>query len=245
MMMKMMTMIITRIIFLLLFLSHAIAYTRFNLSHFIYPKISDEFRPQPSLFLKDILGEISATEHWKSEDFRVLNLEIEKVKFGNLQRYEIEFLLRNKKDYVFNSMDNVSSWKRFKDKEGDFEVMANEVSSKAVLGSIQIEGPVELLVSGDNEMSLLLPWNTSHSGLKRILVGEDVTVEVKNANEVSLFKTSNLGQQADSKHNLIDHIFPYMTCTPLLPVRISGSSSVVAFRTQNPAPEALTLDVNW
>lgn len=54
-------------------------------------------------------------------------------------------------------MDNVSSWKRFKDKEGDFEVMANEVSSKAVLGSIQIEGPVELLVSGDNEMSLLLP----------------------------------------------------------------------------------------
>ncbi|KAL7605132.1 hypothetical protein Lser_V15G18875 [Lactuca serriola] len=233
-MMMMTTMIITRIIFLLLFLSHAIAYTRFNLSHFIYPKISDEFRPQPSLFLKDILGEISATEHWKSEDFRVSNLEIEKVKFGNLQRYEIEFLLRNKKDYVFNSVDNVSSWKRFKDKEGDFEVMANEVSSKAVLGSIQIEGPVELLVSGDNEMSLLLPWNTSHSGLKRILVGEDVTVEVKNANEVSLFKTSNLGQQADSEHNLIDHIFPYMTCTPLLPVRISGSSSVVAFRTQNP-----------
>ncbi|KAI3767325.1 hypothetical protein L2E82_17420 [Cichorium intybus] len=228
----MMTMIVTRIILLLLFLSQAMAYTRFNLSHFIYPKISDEFRPQPSLFLKDVLGAVSDSEQWKLEDFRVSKLEIEKVKFGNLHRYEIEFLLGNKKDFVFNSWDDVSSWKRFKDKEGDFEVLANQVSPKAVLDTIQIEGPVELLVAEDSEMSLLLPWNTSHTGLKRILVGEDITIEVKNANEVTLIQTSNLGQQTEQ--NLISHIFPSFTCMPLLPVRISGSSSIVAFRTQNP-----------
>ncbi|KAL4583631.1 hypothetical protein LXL04_008211 [Taraxacum kok-saghyz] len=230
--MNLMMTIVTRIILLLLFVSHAIASTRFNLSHFIYPKISDDFRPQPSLFLKDILAAISASEHWKLEDFKVSKLEIEKVKFGNLQRYEIEFLLGNKKDFVFSSWDEVSSWKRYKDNEGDFEVVANQVSSNAVLGSIQIEGPVELLVAGDNKMSLVLPWNTSHAGLKRIHVGEDITVEVKNAHEVSLFQTSNHGQQ--SEQNLIPHIFPSMTCMPLLPVMISGSASVVALQTQNP-----------
>ncbi|KVI06623.1 uncharacterized protein LOC112509528 [Cynara cardunculus var. scolymus] len=233
-------MIIARINLLLLFLSQAIASPRFNLSHFIYPKISDDFRPQPSLFLKDVLGAISDSEHWKLEDVRVSKLEIEKIKYGNLQRYEIEFLLPNKKDFMFNLWDEVSLWKRFKDREvGDFEVLANRVSSKAVLDPILIEGPFELLVSGDDQMSLVLPWNTSHAGLKRILVGEDITVEVKNAHAVSLFQTSNLGQQAEQ--NLIAHgeqrnlwFFPCLTCMPLLPVKISGSASIVAFRTQNP-----------
>ncbi|KAJ9567539.1 hypothetical protein OSB04_003505 [Centaurea solstitialis] len=235
-------MIITRINFLLLFLvSQAIASPRFNLSHFIYPKISDDFRPQPSLFLKDVLGAISNAQHWKLEDIRVSKLEIEKIKYGNLQRYEIEFLLPNKKDFMFNLWDEVSLWKRFKDREGrdDFEVLANRVSSKAVLDSIRIQGPFELFVSGDDQMSLVLPWNTSHAGLKRILVGEDITVEVKNAHAVSLFQASNLGQQAEQ--NLIAHgeqcnlwFFPCLTCMPLLPVSISGFASVVAFRTRNP-----------
>lgn len=64
---------------------------------------------------------------------------------------------KNKKDFVFNILDEVSLWKRFKDSEDDFEVLANEVSSRAVIGSVRIEGPVELLVSGDDEMSLVMP----------------------------------------------------------------------------------------
>ncbi|KAI3761175.1 hypothetical protein L1987_51586 [Smallanthus sonchifolius] len=233
--MNIIMMIILRINFLLLFSSHAIASPRFNLSHFIYPKISEEFRPQPSLFLKDVLGNISDREHWKLEEIRVSKLEIEKVKYGRLQRYDIEFKLGNKK--VFSMWDKVSLWKRLKGRGGDFEVLANQVASRAVLGSIRIDGPVELLVSGYDEMSLAMPWNTSHSGLKRILVGEDITVEVKNAYEVSLFQISNIGQQA----NVIAHrelcnlwFFPCMTCMPLLPVRISGSASVIAYKTRNP-----------
>lgn len=83
----------------------------------------------------------------------------------------------------------------------------------------------------------MFQWNVSHSGLRRILVGEGITVEVKNAHEVSFFQTSNIGQQA----NVIDHreqcnlwLFPCGTCISLLPVRISGSASVVAFKTRNP-----------
>ncbi|KAK9054348.1 hypothetical protein SSX86_025426 [Deinandra increscens subsp. villosa] len=235
--MNIITMIVVRINLLLLFLSHAIASPRFNLSHFIYPKFSEEFRPQPSLFLKDVIGAITVSEHWKLEDIRVSDFEIGKVKYGRLQRNEIEFMLGNKKDYVFSMWDEVSLWKRLKGRGGNFEVLANQVASRAVLGSVRIDGPVELLVSGDDEMSLVMPWNMSHSGLKRILVGEDITVEVKNAHEVSLFQTSSIGQQANvSAHTEKCDLwfFPCLTCMPLLPVRISGSASVVAFKTQNP-----------
>ncbi|KAJ0441637.1 hypothetical protein HanIR_Chr16g0800041 [Helianthus annuus] len=229
--------IIVRFNLFLLFLSHAIASPRFNLSHFIFPKISEEFRPQSSLFLKDVLGAVCNREHWKLEEIKVSELEIGKVKYGRLQRYEIEFLLANKKDYVFNTWDNVPMWKRLKDRDEEFEVSANRVASRALLGSVRIDGPVELLVSGYDEMSLVMPWNTSHAGLKRILVGEDITVEVKNAHEVSLSQTSVTGQQA----NVIAHreqcnlwLFPSLTCVPLLPVRISGSATVVAFKSRNP-----------
>lgn len=105
-----------------------------------------------------MLGAISNSEKWKSEDFRVSKLEIEKVRFGNMQRYKIQFMLGNKKDFVFDIRDEVSVWKRFKHSEGkDFEVLANRVSSRAVTGSIRIEGPVELLVGGDDELSLVMP----------------------------------------------------------------------------------------
>ncbi|KAL8217684.1 hypothetical protein R6Q57_021057 [Mikania cordata] len=235
--MNIMMIIIVRINFLLLFVPYAVASPRFNLSHFIYPKISDEFRPQPSLFLKDLLVAISDGEQWKLDDIRVSKLEIEKVKYGRLQRKEVEFLLGNKKSYVFRMWDEVSLWKRLKGRGGNFEVLANQVDSRAVLGSVRIDGPVELLVSGDDEMSLVMPWNISRSGLKRILVGEDITVEVNNAHGVSLFQASKIGQQA----NVIAHreqcnlwFFPCLICIPLLPVRISGSASVVAFKNHNP-----------
>lgn len=84
----------------------------------------------------------------------------------------------------------------------------------------------------------MFQWNSSHTGLKRILVGEDITVEVKNAHEVSLFQMSDPGQHAE--WNLVDQMdqcnrwfFPCLKCMSLLPVRISGSASVVAFRTRN------------
>lgn len=97
------------------------------------------------------------------EDIKVSKLEIEKVKYGRLQRYEVEFLLRNKKKgYVFIMWDEVSLWKRLKDRGDSFEVLANQVASRTVLGSVRIDGPVELLVSGHDEMSLLMPVCESH-----------------------------------------------------------------------------------
>ncbi|XP_071731463.1 uncharacterized protein [Rutidosis leptorrhynchoides] len=49
-----------------------------------------------------------------------------------------------------------------------------------------------------------MPWNASHTGLKQILVSEAITVEVKNAHEVSLIQIYDLGQLAEQ--NLVDHM---------------------------------------
>ena len=50
----------------------------------------------------------------------------------------------------------MSSWKKMK-KGGDFESVVNAVSSMAVLDAFRVEGPLELRVGGDDELSLLLP----------------------------------------------------------------------------------------
>ncbi|PWA54724.1 hypothetical protein CTI12_AA432510 [Artemisia annua] len=193
--------------------------------------------------INDVVKVISASEKWKHEEVSVSKVESEKVRYGYMKRYEIEFMFGDdKKDYLFSMMDKVKVWKRlFRGEEvREFEDLANGVSERSVVDVVRVEGPVELRVGGDDEMSLVMPWNTSHTGLKRILVGEDVTVEVKNAQEVSVFQTSSIGQQAEQ--NIVAHkeqcnlwFLPCLTCKPLLPVSISGSASVVAFRTRNPS----------
>nr|GEW40756.1 hypothetical protein [Tanacetum cinerariifolium] len=241
-------MMLTRLNFFLLFISHTIGSKQFNLSHFIYPILTDTFHPQPSLFLTDVVKVISANERWKYEDVSVSKVETEKVRYGYMKRYEIEFMFGDdNKDYLFSMMEKVRKWKRllfFKSGGGDdvveeFEDLASGVSERSVVGVVRVEGPVELRVGGDDEFSLVMPWNASHTGLKRILVGEDVTVEVKNAQEVSVLQTSNIEQ---AERSIIAHMeqcnlwfLPCLTCKQLLPVRISGSASVVAFRTRNPS----------
>lgn len=91
----------------------------------------------------------------------------------------------------------------------------------------------------------MFQWNTSYAGLKRILVGEDVTVEVKNAQNVTVLQALNLGNQTE--RNLVTHweqcnqwFFPCLICMSVLPVRIFGSASVVVFGTQNPSADIIS-----
>lgn len=96
-------------------------------------------------------------ENWKLEDVRVSNLDLESAKYGTLQRYEVRIRI-GKSKLDFKLWDQVSRWNFFKKVVvGDFESLANKVSSKAVLDVLQIEGPFELRVAGDDELSLMLP----------------------------------------------------------------------------------------
>ncbi|KAA8528576.1 hypothetical protein F0562_035931 [Nyssa sinensis] len=214
----------------------AIAAPTFNISHFLYPKISNELRPQPSPFLQDVLNAISESHEWNSEDLRVSKLDVRNAKFGTTQKYDFRFRI-GKSELVIKLRDEVSLWKKL-GKESDFESLVKEISSVAVIDTFLVEGPFELLVGGDDELSLLLPLNISHTGLKRIVVGEGITVEVRGSREISVFHASEFGLQkngsvvANTERNWLLLLWN-SSCRPVLPIHISGSATVVAYRTQN------------
>lgn len=79
--------------------------------------------------------------------------------------------------------------------------------------------------------------NITLSGSSRILVGEGITVEVRRAREVSAFHASrgtplngSLVIVKDKSLLSLWHSF----CTPLVPVHVLGSTTLVAYKTQNP-----------
>lgn len=78
--------------------------------------------------------------------------------------------------------------------------------------------------------------NISHSGLKRVLVSEGISIEIREAQAVSLFHSSRLRFAAavdpvNIKEGSCLLSFLGSVCMPLPPMQIIGSASLVAFRT--------------
>ncbi|KAK6938735.1 hypothetical protein RJ641_032243 [Dillenia turbinata] len=174
---------------------------------------------------------------WDSKDLRVSELDIRKARFGTYQRYEFRFRVR-KSDFVFRFSDDVFSWKKFPRGGGNFEALVSDLGYKAVVDSFTVEGPLELLVQGNDELSLTLLHNTSHTSLKHILVGEGITIEVRGAREVSLFHPFDFASSLNRNYP-VNGRNPYWPlgdsfCIALPPIYISGSASLVAYRSGNP-----------
>ncbi|KAL2504165.1 hypothetical protein Adt_19786 [Abeliophyllum distichum] len=217
------------------------------------PKFSELSESQPlphrPTFLKGVLDAIVDKEKWALEDVRVSKLDVRKAKYGSMRRYEFRFRVR-KNEIVLKLYDQVSEWKKLEglmvNGTSNFESQVRGVGLKAVIDSFKIEGPFEMRVSGlDDQLSLLLPINTSHPGLKRLLVGEGISVEVKGAEEISLFHVSErhqpmYGAMAHKEKNKSEFIWPAL-CAALSPIRIRGSASVVAYRTRNPSARIETV----
>ncbi|XAR61832.1 hypothetical protein NMG60_11016356 [Bertholletia excelsa] len=226
------------LIFGTLALRTAHPYPTLNISRFLYPKIGEELRPEPSSLLEDVLRAISIRQEWNnSEGLRVSKLDAKNARFGSSQRYDFRLRI-GKTELIFRLRDQVSSWKKMK-KRVSFEDLVKEVGSMAVLDAFQVEGPLELRVRGDDELSLLLPLNTSHAGLKRILIGEGITADVRNAQEVSLFHSLELGSQLNRSFQMTRERsefwpFEHSSCKPFLPVHISGSATIAAYRGRSP-----------
>ncbi|XP_006354938.1 uncharacterized protein [Solanum tuberosum] len=217
----------------------------FNISHFLYPRINYEEYPQsspnPPSFLEDVLEGIAEREKWDLQDLRVSKLDVKKSKFGTFRKYEFRVRI-GKTEFVFMMADEVSQWKSFhfpNKNESDFESLVKEIGSKVTLDVLKIQGPFELYATGDDYLSLTFPLNSSYTGLKKILVGEGITVEVKGADEISMFNISDLLKLVNGSilTKSGSGQFRYMSqssCIPLLPVHVRGPASVLAYITRNP-----------
>ncbi|KAL3340525.1 hypothetical protein AABB24_028920 [Solanum stoloniferum] len=217
----------------------------FNISHFLYPRINYEEYPQsspnPPSFLEDVLKGIAEREKWDLQDLRVSKLDVKKSKFGTFRKYEFRVRI-GKTEFVFMMADEVSQWKSFhfpNKNESDFESLVKEIGSKVTLDVLKIQGPFELYATGDDYLSLTFPLNSSYTGLKKILVGEGITVEVKGADEISMFNISDLlklvnGSILTKSGSGQFRYMSQLSCIPLLPVHVRGPASVLAYITRNP-----------
>ncbi|XP_027938769.1 uncharacterized protein LOC114193246 [Vigna unguiculata] len=191
-----------------------------------------------TLILQDVLRAVSAKQKWDSNDVRVANLDVAKVRFGTSRSYEfrIGFGTGN---FTLKFADKVATWNKFRTPFPDLPSLVHRLGSFPFLPTLKLEGPFSLRVDALHHLSLSLPMNVSYTGLKQILVGEGITVEVKGAQEISLFYSSDIDLPMNGSAICSggkSDIWPFLhsTCMALIPIRISGSASLVAYRARNP-----------
>ncbi|KAH0905901.1 hypothetical protein HID58_037728 [Brassica napus] len=199
---------------------------------------ADESTITTTPILQDVLKEISTKQKWNPEEVRFTKLEVKKLRIGTGRSFEIRIRL-GKSRFVFIFPDEVTDWRRSGGgRNVELDEIVKQVNSTKVLDPILLKGPLELRVHGhDHRLSLALPINISHIGLKRVLVSEGISVEIREAQAISLFHSSSrrFAATVDIKEGggcSWSSLGP--VCVPLPPIQIIGSASLVAFRT----PEA-------
>ncbi|KAK7291142.1 hypothetical protein RIF29_06054 [Crotalaria pallida] len=189
--------------------------------------------------LQDVLKAVTAKQKWDLKDIQVVKLDVGKVRFGTFQSYEFRIGSGKNNNLTLKFSDPVASWNKFRRPEPDLGSLIHRIGYLAVLDGIKLDGPFELRVHGFHNLSLSLPMNVSYTGLKRILVGEGITIEVRGAQEISLFHSADLDLQMNgstpfSKGKSDFCPFLQSTCIPLIPIRILGSASLISYRSRNP-----------
>ncbi|KAK7383091.1 hypothetical protein VNO78_28759 [Psophocarpus tetragonolobus] len=188
--------------------------------------------------LQDVLKAVSAKHKWDSNHVRVTQLDVGKVSFGTSQGYQFRFGLSTD-NFTLKFADQVATWYKFTTPFPDLPSLLHRLTSFPLLHTLNLQGPFALRVDALHQLSLSLPMNVSYTGLKHILVGKGITVEVRGAREISLFYSYDYDQQMNGsamcsggKNDLWS--FLHSTCMALIPIRISGSASLVAYRARNP-----------
>ncbi|XP_010541807.1 PREDICTED: uncharacterized protein LOC104815190 [Tarenaya hassleriana] len=206
----------------------------------LHPSYPDEFNITSTPILQEVLKEISSRQKWNDE-VRFSKLEVKKIRVGSGRSFEVQIRV-GKSRFAFVFPDEVSAWRSVHGRDVKLESMVKEVNSTTVLDPVALEGPFELRVAGDDHLSLSLPMNISHTGLKRVIVSEGISVEVRKAQGVSLFHSSHQRFPAsEDKEKPYSWSFDSSMCVLLPPIRIVGSASLVAHRTLNADSQIKTL----
>ncbi|XP_031482984.1 uncharacterized protein LOC116252687 [Nymphaea colorata] len=209
----------------------------------VFPLHTAEVEPSPAApFLKEILRAISIEEKWEFENTSFSSIKISSAKGGVSHRYEF-YLRVGKIMWAAKFTDEVASWKRLRREEKVSNAgigFLGLASVKPGLKSLKFKGPLELAITGEDAVLLKLPMNTTLTGFKRVLVGEGITLSVKNAQQVSIVDPFNFGMpfnrssfSSNDKSSWLRYFGHYTSCTPLLHIQIEGPSSVFAYRNSN------------
>lgn len=184
---------------------------------------------------------ISSKQKWDLNDVRVFNFDVAKIRFGTSQNYQFR-IGSGKNNFTVKFSDEISSWNHNKfttTPKPDLASLVHQLSSIAFLDDVKLEGPFELRVDESHHLSLSLPMNVSYNGLKHIIVGKGITVEVRRAREISFYYQSDLDLQRNgsvvcSKEE--NEFWPFLqsTCVSLIPIHIIGSASLIAYVARNP-----------
>lgn len=111
--------------------------------------------------IQGVLDSIADKEKWALEDFWVSELDVKKAKYKTVQRYDFRAHV-GKIEVALKMHDETSEWKKLvgsrESELSNFEVLARKIGSTAVIDSFEVEGPLELMVVGeDDRLSLTLP----------------------------------------------------------------------------------------
>ncbi|XP_028757642.1 uncharacterized protein LOC114716756 [Neltuma alba] len=203
-----------------------------------------------SHLLHDVLKNISARLNWNLGDVRIFELDVVEARFVTFQNYEFSIKLDKNQFGAIKFPDDFVFWRKFRKPKTDLYSLIHGVASRAVLDTLEIEGPLELRVDPPHQLSLSLPMNISHAGLKRILVGEGITLQIGRALEVSLHYSSDYDLLMDGSMTFDDEYEsdyqPFMlssTCIQLVYVRISGPTSLAAYVERSPALLVRTVSI--
>ncbi|KAK9165290.1 hypothetical protein Scep_000481 [Stephania cephalantha] len=191
-----------------------------------------------SHLLKDVVKEISKRQKWDLNDVRVSDGGVRNVRVGGSRSCECRMRVE-KSELVFKFSDELGPWRKQKERRELVDLLG-EIRSNSALEAFELEGPFELRVDGGEELSLVLPLNITHTGLKRLLVGEGITVKIEGAREVSLYHHSydfgvpvNRSGRINEERNQFQPFVP-SSCIPLPSIHIVGSALLSAHRTRNP-----------
>ncbi|KAK9129634.1 hypothetical protein Sjap_010121 [Stephania japonica] len=191
-----------------------------------------------SHLLKDVVREIATRQKWDLSDVRVSDGGLRNVRVGVSQRCECRMRVE-KSELVFEFSNEVVPWKKPRERRelGD---LLSEIMDNTALEAFELEGPFELRVDEGDDLSLVLPLNITHTGLKRLLVGEGITVKIEGAREASLYHHSSDFRVPVNRSGRIDEErsqfqpFVHSLCFPLPSIHIVGSALLTAHRTRSP-----------
>ncbi|XP_057989194.1 uncharacterized protein LOC110652188 isoform X2 [Hevea brasiliensis] len=203
------------------------------------------FHPNDTHILQGVLKEISQRQNWDFERITTSKLQVSKVRFGTAQRYEFQIRI-GKNDLVLKFPDEVGSWNKFNKKRNDFGNFVREIGSSAVLDTFKVEGPFDLRVGDQDDLSLLLPLEIEKN------VGRDETFDdvledwrTKPTVERVWFEVMARIEAEKLRVLMVKKVRPFVALDSVSWSNLMYNISFTKFPSILVPPESLTLDVKW